>query len=54
MHSGIRLRDELHPAYQPTIHFKWMVNLMTMKTGVGQVMYLVLAKIQQTRWRPEH
>ena len=27
MHSVVRHRDELHPTYPPTIHFKWMVHL---------------------------
>ena len=25
--------DELHPTYPPTIHFKWMVDLVTMSMG---------------------
>ena len=29
--------------YPPTIHFKWMVDLVTMPMGVGQMWYLVLA-----------
>ena len=32
--STIRHRDELHPTYPPTIHFKWMVDLVTMPMGV--------------------
>ena len=48
MHSGIRLRDELHPAYQPTIHFKWMVDLVTMLMGVGEMRYMVLAREDRT------
>ena len=26
MHSIVRYRDELHPTYPPTVHFKWMVD----------------------------
>jgi hypothetical protein len=43
MHSMVRHRDELHPTYPPTVHFKWMVDLVTMPLGVGQMRYL--------RWR---
>ena len=44
MHSIVRHRDELHPTYPPAIHFKWMVDLVTMPMGVGQMRYLVLAR----------
>ena len=44
MHSIVRHRDELHPTYPPTIHFKWMVDLVTMPMGIGQMRYLVLAR----------
>jgi hypothetical protein len=44
MHSTIRHRDELHPTYLPTVHFKWTVDLVTMSLGVGQMRYLVLAR----------
>ena len=44
MHSIVRHRDELHPTYPPTVHFKWMVDLVTMPMGVGQMRYLVLAR----------
>ena len=37
-------RDELRPTYPPTIHFKWMVDLVSMPMGVGQMKYLVLAR----------
>ena len=30
MHFVVRHRDELHPIYPPTVHFKWMVDLVTM------------------------
>ena len=40
MHSVVRHRDELHP----TVHFKWMVDLVTMPMGVGQIRYSVLAR----------
>ena len=44
MHSIVRHRDELHPMYPPTIHFKWMVDLVTMPMGVEQMRYLVMAR----------
>jgi hypothetical protein len=44
MYSMVRHRDELHLIYPPTVHFKWMVDLMTMLLGVGQMRYLVLAR----------
>ena len=44
VHSMIQHRDELLPSYPPTIHFKWMVDLVTMLVGLGQVRYLVLAR----------
>ena len=44
IHSNIRHRDELHPTYPLAIHFKWMVDLVSMPMGVGQMKYLVLAR----------
>jgi hypothetical protein len=45
----VRHRDELHPTYPPTVHFKWMVDLVTMPLGVGQMRYLaVLAREDMT------
>ena len=44
MHSLVRHRDKLHPTYPPTVHFKWMVDLVTMPMGVGQMRYRVLAR----------
>ena len=44
MHSIVRHRDELHPTYPPTVHFKWMADLVMMPMGVGQMRYLVLAR----------
>ena len=44
MHSVVRHCDELHPTYPPTVHFKWMVELVTMLMGKGQKRYLVLAR----------
>jgi hypothetical protein len=32
------------PDLPPTVHFKWMVDLVTMPMGVGQMRYLVLAR----------
>jgi hypothetical protein len=44
MYSMVRHRDELHPTYPPSVHFKWMVDLVTMSLGVGQMRYLVVAR----------
>ena len=44
MHSVVRHRDKLHPTYPPTLHFKWMVDLVMMLMGEGQKRYLVLAR----------
>ena len=30
-----------HPTYPSAIHFKWMVDLVTMSMGVGQMRYMV-------------
>ena len=37
MHSIVRHRDEFHPTYSPTVHFKLMVDLVTMPMGIGQM-----------------
>ena len=44
MHSIVRHQDELHPTHPPTVHFKWVVDLVTMPMGVGQMWFLVLAR----------
>ena len=44
MHSVVRHRYELHLTYPPAIHFKWMVDLVTMLMGAGQMRYLVPAR----------
>ena len=43
MHSVIQHRDELQLTYLSTVHFKWMVDLVTMPMGVRQMRYFVLA-----------
>ena len=48
IHSNIRHGHELRPTYPLTIHFKWMVNLVSMLTGVGQMKYLCLAREDMT------
>jgi hypothetical protein len=35
IYSRIRHRAGLHPTYSPSIHFKWMVDLVSMPLGVG-------------------
>ena len=44
VHSNIRHCDELQLTYPLTIHFKWMVDLVSMLMGVGHMKYLVLAR----------
>ena len=44
MGSVVRHRDELHPTYPLAIHFKWMIDLVTMLMGVGQMWHLVLSR----------
>ena len=36
--------EELLAAYPSTVHFKWMVDLVMMSMGVGQMRYLVMAR----------
>mgnify|MGYP000314778931 CR=1 FL=1 len=48
MHSVVRHYDELYPTYLPAIHFKWMVDLVMMPMGIGQIQYLVLAREDMT------
>ncbi|KAL3686249.1 hypothetical protein R1sor_004271 [Riccia sorocarpa] len=43
-YSNIRHRDGLHPTYPLAIHFKWVVDLVTMPVGLWQMRYLVLAR----------
>ena len=44
MHSIVQHRDELHQTYPLAMHFKWMVDLVTLPMGEGQKWYLVLAR----------
>ena len=44
IHSVVRHRDEIHLAYPPTMHCKWMVDLVMMPLGKGQKRYLMLAR----------
>ena len=44
MHSIVLHRNEFHPTYPLTIHFNWMVDLVTMSMRVWQMRYLVLAR----------
>ncbi|KAL2641461.1 hypothetical protein R1flu_009048 [Riccia fluitans] len=44
MYSNIRHRDRLHPMYPLAIHFKWVVDLVTMPIELWQMSYLVLAR----------
>ena len=43
-YSNVKFCDELHPTYSPGVHYKWMIDLITMPLGVGQKRYLVLAR----------
>ena len=44
VYSGVQHRDEFHLTFSLTINFKWMVDIVTMPTGIGQKKYLVLAR----------
>ncbi|KAH7404157.1 hypothetical protein KP509_15G012900 [Ceratopteris richardii] len=37
-------RDPLHPTYPPCIHYKWVVDLVTMPKGIEKMCYIVLAR----------
>ena len=44
MHSTVRHRDGLHPTYPLVMHFKWVVDLVTMPVGLWRMRYIVLAR----------
>jgi hypothetical protein len=44
IYSNVRHRDELHPTYPLAMHYKWMVDIVTMPMGQSQMKYLVLAR----------
>ena len=44
MFSNICHQDGLHPTYPLVIHFKWVVDLVTMLVGLWQMRYIVLAR----------
>ena len=49
IHLNIRYRDELHQTYPLTIHFKWLVDLVSLRMGVGKMRYLVFAREHLTK-----
>ena len=40
----MRHRDGLRPTYPLALHYKWVVDLITMPVGVWQMRYIVLAR----------
>lgn len=44
MYSNVRHRDGLQPTYPLAMHYKWMVDLVTMPMGLWQKLHLVLAR----------
>ena len=34
MYSNVRHCDGLHPTIPPTMHYKWVVDLVTMSLGI--------------------
>jgi hypothetical protein len=44
LYSNVHHRDELHPTYPLAMHYKWMVDIVTMSMGWWQMKYLVLAR----------
>ena len=41
IYSNIHHKDELHPTYPLSIHYKWMVDIVVMPLGLWQMRYLV-------------
>ena len=48
MYSIIQHQDGLHPTYPLAMHYKWVVDFVTMPVGVWQMRYIVLAREDQT------
>ena len=44
LYSNVQHRDELHPSYPLSMHYKWLVDIVVMPMGLGQMKYLVLAR----------
>ena len=44
MYSMVTHRDGLHPTYPLSMHYKWVVDLVTIPTGLWSMRYLVLAR----------
>ena len=44
MYSNVRHRDGLQPTYPPAMHYKWVVDLVTMPLGIWQMQYVALAR----------
>ena len=44
MYSNVRHRDGLQPTYPPAMHYKWVVDLVTMPLGIWQMRYVALAR----------
>ncbi|KAL3700490.1 hypothetical protein R1sor_018512 [Riccia sorocarpa] len=49
MYSNVRHRDGLHPTYQLAIHFKWVVDLVTMPVGLWGMRYGCIGKVTTDR-----
>ncbi|KAL3691330.1 hypothetical protein R1sor_004981 [Riccia sorocarpa] len=49
MYSNVRHRDGLHPTYPLAIHFKWVVNLVTMPVGLWGMRYGCVGKMTTDR-----
>lgn len=44
LYSNVRYRDGLQPTYPLAMHYKWVVDLVTMPLGLWQMRYIVLAR----------
>lgn len=44
IYSNVRYHDGLQPTYPLAMHYKWVVDLVTMPLGLWQMRYIVLAK----------
>lgn len=38
MYSNVRHHDGLHPTYPPAMHYKWIVDLVTMPLRIWQML----------------
>ncbi|MCO5601145.1 hypothetical protein L7F22_055264 [Adiantum nelumboides] len=55
MYSNVRHRDGLHPTYPLAMHYKWVVDIVTMPLGLWQMRKRVLAcSTTCVEWKDAH